>query len=504
MKILLDPIYTNDPALCSMCWKMHKFMKHVLSQRTDVFFYVVLPTALYGNEEWQYDESFLMHSHPNVTYVEVPTSRDRFVEYYRLDNKWIEQFCFYGEKWDWDYCFTARIPMVPSILSFAIKSRVSKEYTAPRYVLGVEDMPIVSFKKCVGQFDPRVQDMSTITGYLATECTWVLSFWESREICRVASNWFSSSQVKDLRKKLVDATPYKYEGLTTKTDDVITKLETGERPFTLGFTQRFEVVHRGCVKVMDLFKTQWIVRDKKMRFIVTSNSRSAKGVPEGKAGEAIQFMRLPRDEFWKMMREECDCFVVMSIDDAYPMSLLEPILLGVPCVLLQAPYAESMLGSDYPFFVKNEDQAYAMVREFYANYRDMYALFVEWVNSLLRPIMEARNESLMEVLQYRKIMELEAAFTKTKGRFDDNEVVKPLLEGFEQRRIAGGGAAVVSMFEVMDDLGAQGVLRHLTPQGNDTFKSKRYMKDWTVYRKALLHAGWHDMKSIGLFSKGEA
>lgn len=497
MKILLDPIYTNDPHLCSMSFKMHKLISYVLERRSDVFFYVVLPAPFFGNEEWDIRDSFLIKS-PNVKYISIPTSRDRFVEYYRLDNEWIKKFCFFGEFWDWDYCITARIPMVPSILSFRSKGKSSELFPPIRRVFGVEDMPIVSFKKCVGQFDPRVQDLNTIAGYLSTDCTWVNSFWESTEIRNAARQLFSGTEQLKLMEKLVDASVYEFSGANLKTDEVIGALEKGARKFTLGFTQRFEVVHRGCVKVMKLFETQWIVRSRSMRFIVTSNSRSAKGVPDGRAGESIEFLRLPREEFWRMMKEECDCFVVLSIDDAYPLSLLEPILLGVPCVLLDVKYARSMLGNDYPFYVKNEDEAYAMVREFYMNYRELYGKFRTWVSEKLVPILEKRNKVLLWKIQFERLTSLwESDAESGVKRLESNEVATLLIAATREARIAGKTS--FDMFEEIEKLWRAGELRHLTPERNDTFKSLRYMTDWTYYRRALLLNGCRDTNKVGIF-----
>ena len=43
MKILLDPIYTNDPGHCASNVKMKKIVEYTLKEREDVFFYWLVP-----------------------------------------------------------------------------------------------------------------------------------------------------------------------------------------------------------------------------------------------------------------------------------------------------------------------------------------------------------------------------------------------------------------------------------------------------------------------------
>lgn len=391
VKILFDPIVTNDPRYCSMNFKMQNAMRWLLENRDDVYCRYLIPDDNDDEANWVVDRDWLLN-HPRVEYIPISVRRDRMQEYYRLSDQLSKIVRFNGEYYDTDIMVTARISMVPQLKTLMSSVRAVRPLS--RKIVTVEDMPVMSFKRCVAQQQPDVQDLQHVTGYLAADRNLFFSFWEKDAMLREARKWLAPSKVRELSEKSFDSSPIQIEGTRLKRPEDVQRTVRRESPFTIAYTQRFEIQHRRSDDVMKLFEKQWIFRGgrDKTRFVVTSNSKSATGSKDTFT-EFIEFYRPPREEFWRMMREEVDVVIVMSIDDAYPLSLIEPLLEGTPCVVLDVPYARATLGEDYPFFAANSQAVYAMTKAFFDDYEGMYAKFAAWSKDHYEPLMLKRNET---------------------------------------------------------------------------------------------------------------
>lgn len=391
VKLLFDPIVTNDPRFCSMVFKMQEASRYLLKTRDEVFIRFLLPDDQEPGANWVIDQDWLLQD-PRLEYVKHSVWRDRMKEYYRFSDQLNFLTRFNGPLWDTDIVVTARIPAVAHILANLTSMRRRRVWS--RKVVTVEDMPVLNFKLCVTQSQPAVQDLQHVCGYLAAHRNLFFSFWEKDAMLQVAREWLSPSRVRALAAKSFDSSPIQVQGVKLKPADFVQSTATRDKPFTVAYTQRFEAVHRRSVDVMRLFERQWVYRGgkHKMRFISTSNSRATDMVGDVDT-DFIEFKRPPREEFWRMMREEVDVVVVMSIDDAYPLSMIEPLLNGTPCVILGAPYARKTIGADYPFFCDGEQTAYGLVKAFFDDYAGMYATFARWSKEKLEPLMLARNQT---------------------------------------------------------------------------------------------------------------
>lgn len=483
MKILIDPIYTNDPHFCSWSWKMKVLLEYLLPRHPDLFVYYCLPGNLEGRDDWEISKEWLLPA-DRVEYIDVPAYADRMMEYQRLDPKLHQMLGFYGPRWDWDILITARATQTPVMRALSVSIGANAGWS--KRIIVVEDMPVMSFKKCVGQSAPKTQDIAAITGYLAADANLFQSFWEKDAMLRVARQYLSPSTVRELADKSFDSSSIQFKECVFKADALIAQTQSHEKPFTIGYTQRFEAIHRRSNDVMDVFMKQWVMHSGKtpVRVVATSNSMGGKVTID----ECIEVLRPPREEFWRMMREEVDVVLVMSIDDAYPLSLLEPIFMGTPVVVLDVPYARASLGADYPFYIANVTEAYGTIRAFHEDYPAMYSKFRAWAEKKFTPLMTARNDQWLP-LQVEQQIELftAAANEGTKDSWVENSIVQILRE-------LGGDEFTV--METLKEAGEKKLLRHLDQKLKENVEEGRrlvFMTDWNRFRLTLQYGlGYKD------------
>lgn len=473
MKLLFDPVFTNDPAFCSMTWKMQNAAKFLVDQRDDVFIRFALPGDIDGNK-WDISGDWLF-KHPRVEYFTVPTYNDRMREYYRFAPELENAIKFWGDWWDNDIIVTARIPMVPIMKPAMTAMRFNRPYA--KQIVTVEDMPILGFKKCVAQCQPEMQDRSTVMGYAQADLASFMSFWEKDAMLRVARGFLAPSEVQRISKHSINSSPIRVEPVKAKSADLLHLVATHEKAFTVGYTQRYEKMHRRSDDIMDIFEKQWIFHGgkKKMRFVSTSNSKG--GMKDSKF---IEFLRPPREEFWRMMREEVDVILVMSIDDAYPLSLIEPILQGTPAIVLDVPYARATLTPDYPFFIKNEIEAYGLVKAFHDDYLGMYAKFEEWLRNKYDPLMQERNKSWFpqQLLDFCNGWDLDMESRLALSE-RVNAAVDPLVEAYPDE---------LTIHDAFKDLHKAGKIGHLANEiGTEAKTSNSFTASWNEYRLRLIH-----------------
>lgn len=503
MKVLLDPVMTNDPGHCASTVKMLKLVKHVLAQRSDVFFYWLVPaegSAFDKGMDWYIQ-------HPNVRYVPYPYNRDRQREYLRLDRVYEDYVSFYGTLWDFDVLVTNRTSLVP-LLKLMMTKRGRTKLAWSKQVFLIEDMPIMSFKKKLGTFThEEVQDLATLQGYLAADQTVISAFWEKDLILRTAREHLLPAKVRALGKSIIESSAILLEKVGLKTKAAIEPMLKGERPFTCAYIGRMVASSRPN-EIFELMQKNWILHAgrKQLRFLASTQSQVSTGDGAGAVKRAgrimipdfVEVKSLPREGFWDLCRNEIDVYLFMSKEEDYSMSLMEPLTLGTPAILIRDDWSEGTVGKDYPFFVDNFPEAYGLLRAFYDDYPAMYKRFVEWSKTHFEPMMLKRNEVYIGTLFADFLARYEAAERDAldQGCYADNEVVQ---------LIAKLGDDVV-VDDAVRELQKAGKLKFLAEKLEPEFRDEvvnAWQTDWYRVKMGLRAAGFRDASTTtGHFTRG--
>lgn len=423
-----------------------------------MFFYYLYPVdgAFMGG--WDTDDSWMIKD-PRVEYIPLPTCTDRLREYFTFSKELDDIVAFNGTHWDWDIIVTARIPQVPRYKFGGSDSSGVKAHTVMRRIITVDDMSMISTRMFVTLLHEDIQEMMTINGYLTADKNYLFSYWTPKDVMQQAKLWLSPAKLMQLGKKVLPSSPVNVDSLVKKGKAFLEDTKAKKLPFTIVYTQRLESTHRNADVVLDTMLNRWILDGgkEKFRLMVTSNSKSAGGgIEMGKYEDVIEFYRPPRDEFWRIMKEETHAVLVMSLEDDYPLSLLEPLFLGVPVVVLKAPYSVSTLGADYPFFISNGTQAYGILKDMQSNYIKYYAVFDKWLRESFWPMLQERNKDYLPLLLEKdlKTFEDEKFAFMEKGYRKGNTLLQLVAES--------AGDEIVLSPELLDQMSKDKILRNGT------------------------------------------
>lgn len=421
MKILIDCIHTNDVQFCSANYKMQQLMKHVLSLRKDVFFYYLLPKdKKVGYGSWSNDEEWL-YKHKNIKYIEIETSADRMREYWSFSQKMESLISFNGEAWDFDVILTGRHTMVPMFKAWMQRSGG----TRAKKVWVEDEFPLMTFKSRACLPFGKEQDLYALDCYWQADRTYMLSFYSKDKILARARDFLSPSIVMDLKEKIVTTSSVKIEDFHTKSDDYIKSVVKKKKRFTVAFPIRARNVNK-YIPTLDMFEKDWIRNGKDdVRYLCCQNSRHVEKLKQFKHLDVI---RASREEFWRLMREEVDLISSYCSDADYPLSLVEPLYLGVPAIILKADYTDATFGKDYPFYVNNVKEGYAIFHAFRKDYAGMYAKFMKWYNEFWKPTLLQRNESWLPYIFMKDLEALEQEYVDRFAKKNSNEIVNLILE----------------------------------------------------------------------------
>jgi glycosyltransferase involved in cell wall biosynthesis len=367
MKILLDPILTAMPKGCSTTVQFVRFVEQILTveQREDVFFYWIVP-------DWVPPEEFRWYpQHDHIRYIRVPQHKDRTKEYLTMRDELDYILAFNGDFWDFDIVLTVRSGLVPLMRLLATSPRLSNQTWMKEFWL-IEEMPLMKFKKTVMNIDPPVQDRYTIEGYLAADRVYILSEHEKAGIIQSAKNYFSPSTVLELADKIKVFVPVKYDNFEKKPPERLFTAGTGMK-FGIGYAGRMEMANNIEV-INDIMEKQFIVKGDDVHLIVCTVSQIIKEFDN----KIVDIRFATREEFWDLARNDMHVLIMMPKGGSFNMSLLEPLMLGTPAIVLDADWSRPMLGENYPFYVKNKTEAYALLMLFYRKYEQMYKQFLDW------------------------------------------------------------------------------------------------------------------------------
>ena len=377
MKILIDCVVTAaDPAKCSSNIQFLTFVRRTLAARPDVFFYWLIPEWITAE---QFDKTYPQDA--RVMYRRVPQHRDRTKEYLTVSRALDDAVAFNGSLWDFDVLLTMRTGLVP-LLKLLMNSPRHATLHWLKEVWLIEEMPLMDFKKTVMTINADVQDRYTMEGYLAADHVYVLSYHEPPAIARRARDFFAPSLVREIEAKLHSVVTTQFSDYSLFPPD---RFPQPGQPFCIAHSGRMEMANR-IEEINRLMVNQFVMKGDKVRLLVTTVSSVVKEFDQS----VVDVRHASRDEFWKLCKEEMHVFLKLSTEGGFTLALLEPMMFGVPAIIAREPWSIGLFGKDYPFFVANETQAYALVNLFHEDYPKMYAQWADWHVNVFRPLMERR------------------------------------------------------------------------------------------------------------------
>lgn len=497
VKIVLDPILTAAPSGCSTNIQFYTFVRYVLEDlgRTDVFFYWRVPT-------WVTDEQFEFYPvHPNIKYVRCDQhTSDRVQEYFRYSADLERDTAFYGELWDADIMITVRSSLV-ALMKMKMTSPRHKDMPWAKQVWLIEEMPMFEFKGTVPVTDELAQEVQTLAGYLAADRIWIMSYHEIEGIKEAARRYLSASQQRAINCKIRSVVPVQAKNFKFKAKEFFQPYDV--RPFCVAFVGRMEKSQAQLDAVNALMVKTWIQKGDKFRMLACTTSRVFKSFDE----DLVECGRYPRQQFWDLMEHHTHVLVTLSQEMGFSLSLLEPMMLGTPAIVLKKPYALAMLGPDYPFYVDTVSQAAGMLELFYRNYVGQYQKFIDWSKSYFRPKYEELfDQDLMYPLMVQAIDEykqnVRETFQQKKAGKAENQIVKLIVEQVQDRE-------EFVLADVIKELKDVGKLEHLAKKLDEDFlrvSSLPWLPTWNEQRMALKHLlGWQDASTeVGHLRRGVA
>jgi len=365
-----------------------------------VFFYLTYPSKM---EEFPEEMAYLRRMPERVTLIPMEMNHlDRVAELHSIPRELRKVLHPIGTLYsDFDIVVTSRIPSLPM---FRVLSGRQSGFCkgSLRGFFGLEEMPILSFRKTVGW--GNIMELQTLTSYLLSDGIMMNNLWTEKPMGKVASSLLSPSKRKELGELVKEVVPTKLERLK------LTKgVYDGKSDFNVGFTGRVTST-RSFDKVAELFRKQFsfpIGKNKKhMKFVISTNSLDFGSHRE----EDISFVDVQfnkREEFHSMLESLHVCLNLSEVED-FSLSTYETLLMGVPVIVYDRLW-NSFLGETYPFRVKTEVECYALLTAFAANYEAQYSKFREWEASHWRGLVESkRNVTTAEAL-WLKVMAFDTA-----------------------------------------------------------------------------------------------
>lgn len=493
MKLLFDVIVTAEPDRCSSNFQFLTFARRLLKERDDVFIYWLVP-------DWVTDEQLekIYPQDKRIGYISYPQFKDRTREYLTLNAKFDKVLAFNGAFWDFDVLVTVRHGLTP-LMKLLMTAPRGANIRWLKEIWLIDEMPLMDFKSTVAKFDPDVQDLFCISGYLAADRVYSLGYHEPPAILSRAMDFYQPSIVQKLKNKIKAV-------CTTQFSDF--QLLSAERHFKKDSGQRFCIAHAGrmeganrIVEINDLMLKTFVMKGDKVRLLVCTQSRVIKKFDE----KIIECTQPDREKFWQVIKNEMHVAIMMAKEGGFVLSLFEMIAFGVPVVVKKETWSVALLGSHYPLFVQSEIQAYALCKAFYDDYEAMYAQFAKWHVEVFRPLFEQRFKTdmlydhlMQEIARFDK--EVPARLKENHPGKADSTLVQLLLKHF-------GDKGELTLFDAIKVLQQKGELddlaRKLDPDDRD-HRGLTFSSNWNEYRKSLqVFHGWKDASiKVGHLTKG--
>jgi len=488
LRILLDPVLTaQEPSRCSTYIQYVTLMTRVLENRRDVFFYWPVP-------DWVAEADMAwLPKHPNVAYLRIPQHKDRTKEYVTLRPEMDRLLAFNGSHWDFDVLITVRTGLVP-LMKLVMTSPKQRTMAWCKEVWLTEEMPLMTWKPTVAVMHPGVQDLWTLSGYLGAERVYIAAYHEKDKILQSARQWLAPSRVREIDAKIHPMVPSQLVKFQLK-DPKFFFVPGGEQPFCVAYVGRLGASGSNLDKVYRAMTNQWIIRGgNRVRLLVLTVSTGGTARPP----DHIELQRAPREEFWRISREEMHCMLCLYPDAQFSLSITEPMTFGVPVILLRKKWSETLFGKDYPFLVDSEMEAYGMLKALYEDYAGMYERFRKWQQEFFVPVFTRRfNEDLLYTMVQADIerydRETLPKFAEVSEGRRENEVVTAILKHVGTRQ-------ELVILEELKALAKAGVLRNLQAKLEVSDRDRRglvWATGWNDYRLILkAYYGWEDASPV--------
>lgn len=481
MKILLDPILTAlNPAKCSTNVQFLTFVQRTLERRSDVFFYWLVPEFV----EPEFFEA-CYPKHPNIRYIRIPQHKDRTKEYITLNKVLDQVLAFNGDFWDFDVLVTVRTGLAPLMKLVMTSPRHNNLHWLKELWL-IEEMPLMDFKKTVACMNPDVQDQFTLTGYLAADRVYLLSYHEKPEIVRRARDFYTPSRVMEISAKIKEVCPVQFSEFRLKSPD---EFPQPGRPFCVAHAGRMEMANQIDI-VNDVMVKQFVLNGADVELLVCTQSPTVKAFDMS----VVKVKHASRDEFWHLAKNNMHVLINMSVEGGFSLSLMEPMMLGTPAIVHPSPWALALLGKDYPFFANSETLTHGLVNAFHDDYPAMYERFAKWHAEKFVPLFTRRfKEDLLYDLLDKQVDRFQAEilprFEKDYPGKAKNKITDALLKGAE-------GRDEIVIGDLIKELGEKGVFSMLAKKLDERDRDKRgliWASPWNEFRCIMRGFwGWED------------
>jgi hypothetical protein len=397
MKILIDPLYTGKPSTCSTSYLAWQIIEDLCAWRPDVFFYLLAPkqiTLMPQESEWLKGqcERFVPG---RVQLVPVDSLwTDRVTDMFRFPNDLVK-YAQPGlsEFWDADVILTSRIEQISNFRAQSSR-QVGFGKGTFRQIIGLDEMPIFSFRHTIPWADGGHMDLTTIANYSVADAVVINNLWTKQKLSQLARSILAPSRSMKFMEGVHEAVPVKLRRL-----GVDRQIYLDDGKFNVVFCGRMTGT-RNFQEVAELFRKQfsYAVKDKKVRFLVSTQSESYGSIDPGEI-DFIEIVKNDREAFHKMLKTRAHVVVNLSTVEDFSLSTYEPLLFGVPVIVPDRDWSD-FLGPDYPFRADGFVQAYALVNMFLDDYKAEYDKFREWEASSWKQLVDGPwNRTTSEVVQ---------------------------------------------------------------------------------------------------------
>ena len=381
-KVLVDPVYTGRVSTCSTSYLVWEIMKDLCQKRSDMFFYLLIPEKLDDDEDMFLKEQ-IKGLEDRIRFYPYPyVKSDRMEELFKFSDE-LREYVAPGNTpvWDWDFVLTSRIPQIPQ---FRVNSGRSVAYDHGSYrgIIGLDEMPMFSFRKTVSWANTGHLDPMTMAAYGMSNGVVVNNLWTKDLASRAARKSMTPSEVMKFQGQMHEAVPVSMERLNLRDidpGDTLNVVFSGRPTGTRNFKEIAELFRKHFSYPLD--------KGRELKFIVSTQAQSTGSTKVGEI-DFVEFQYNDRDKFYKMLKEEAHLVVNLSTVEDFSLSTYEPLLHGVPVLVADRDWC-GFLGDDYPFKTKNFVSSYAWVKQFAEDYEGCYQKFREWEETTWRGFTES-------------------------------------------------------------------------------------------------------------------
>lgn len=481
MKVLIDPVYTSRPSVCSTSYLTWEIVRRLCEWRDDIFFYMMYPNGVLEDEE---QREHLEQFKDRVKLIPYPYQYlDRMAELYRFGQELYDYVSPNpNSTWDYDAILTSRIPQIPNFKVNGGRPVGFKEGSY-RPVIGLEEMPVFSFRKTVSWGNTGHVDLASLSAYYHSEKVVVNHLWAEKNILQVGRKFLAPSQVVKLKSKIEEAVPLKLSRLEEN------RKEIGDT-IVVAFCGRISGT-RNFKEVAELFRKHFsyaVGKQKKVKFVVSTHSTAG----STNLGEIdfIEIRHNNRKQFHQMLKEEVHVVVNLSTVEDFSLSTYEPLMFGIPVIVADRQWSD-FLGEDYPFRADNFTAAYALVKDFVDDYNACYDAFTNWEKTTWKDLVESErnvstSEKVQEILEAHEKELIAYVDQKDDGFLRYREIVQ---------KITDSDMKEVDLIRYCEE--------HKEMEHKDDWNAVPIAKRPNVYllKVLMLQAGWVDTNEIGVFRR---